>query len=298
MTTVSLHTTLPRIGVLVSGNGSNLQALIDARQAGLLEADIAVVVSNKASAYALTRARDANIDTVCVPHEQHVSRAAFDARVVEELRKRRVEWVVFAGFIGLTAAPGEAVVVPLLATQILWINLVTDSGPALAMGVDPEIDDVMARRPRRPDDRILDRAMWARIVSVGLVMAVITLAVYDACLPGGLFSPLADRVPVEDQFAVARTTAFTTLVLLQLFNAFNARSATASAFHRLFSNRWLWAAIGLAALLQVLVVEVPFLQVAFGTASLDLVHWLVALAAASLVLVYEEVVKVVRRARA
>src|SRR5690606_8138552 len=90
-----------RIGVLVSGNGSNLQALIDARQAGLLEADIAVVVSNKASAYALTRARDANIDTVCVPHEQHVSRAAFDARVVEELRKRRVEWVVFAGFMRL-----------------------------------------------------------------------------------------------------------------------------------------------------------------------------------------------------
>ncbi len=101
MTTVSPHTTLPRIGVLVSGNGSNLQALIDARQAGLLAADIAVVVSNKANAYALTRARDANIDTVCVPHEQYVSRAAFDARVVEELRKRRVEWVVFAGFMRL-----------------------------------------------------------------------------------------------------------------------------------------------------------------------------------------------------
>ena len=57
--------------------------------------------------------------------------------------------VVFAGYIGLNAASTDAVVVPLLATQILWINLVTDSAPALAMGVDPEIDDVMARRRDR-----------------------------------------------------------------------------------------------------------------------------------------------------
>ena len=69
--------------------------------------------------------------------------------------------VVFAGFLGLSAATGSGeLVVPLLATQILWINLVTDSAPALAMGVDPEIDDVMARPPRRPEDRIMDRAMW------------------------------------------------------------------------------------------------------------------------------------------
>src|SRR5690606_4153592 len=73
--------------------------------------------------------------------------------------------VVLGSFIGL-ADPGNpgATVVPLLATQILWINLVTDSGPALAMGVDPEIDDVMSRKPRRYDDRIIDNHMWARII--------------------------------------------------------------------------------------------------------------------------------------
>ena len=50
---------------------------------------------------------------------------------------------------------------PLLATQILWINLITDSGPALAMGVDPETDDVMARQPRKPTERVIDARMWS-----------------------------------------------------------------------------------------------------------------------------------------
>ncbi len=68
--------------------------------------------------------------------------------------------VVGASVLGLQGASG-AVVLPLLATQILWINLVTDSGPALAMGVDPPTGDVMARRPRRADERVIDGRMWS-----------------------------------------------------------------------------------------------------------------------------------------
>ena len=71
--------------------------------------------------------------------------------------------IVFAGVLGLTAASEGGLVLPLLATQILWINLVTDSGPALAMGVDPEIDDVMARPPRGLHDRAIDTGMWIGI---------------------------------------------------------------------------------------------------------------------------------------
>ena len=96
----------------------------------------------------------------------------------------------------------------------------------------------------------------------------------------------------------ARTAAFTTLVLAQLFNALNSRSERVSAFHRLFSNRWLWAAIAFGVVTQVLVVHVPVLQVAFGTAPLDLVHWAVAVGMASLVLWVEELRKLVRRALA
>lgn len=196
--------------------------------------------------------------------------------------------VVGAGVLGLTAASDEKIVLPLLATQILWINLVTDSTPALAMGVDPEIDDVMARRPRGMDGRTIDARMWAGIVSIGLVMAVATLFAIDLFLPGGL-------VEGHDSLRVARTAGFTTLVLAQLFNVLNARSETTSAFHGLFANGWLWGSIGLGVALQVAVVQLPFLQVAFGTASLDLVHWGACLGLASVVLWFDEIRKVVLR---
>ncbi|MFT2816771.1 cation-translocating P-type ATPase [Leifsonia sp. A12D58] len=200
--------------------------------------------------------------------------------------------VVFAGVIGLTDASADGeLVLPLLATQILWINLITDSTPALAMGVDPEVDDVMARRPRKLIDRAIDGRMWGGILSIGLVMALVTLFAVDAFLPGGF-------VDGSDTLDVARTAGFTTLVLAQLFNALNARSETSSAFRKLFSNKWLWGSIALGVLLQVTVVEVPFLQVAFGTASLDLAHWATCIALASVVLWYDEIRKIVLRALA
>ncbi len=120
--------------------------------------------------------------------------------------------VLLGGAARHRRATGQAtVVLPLLATQILWINLVTDSAPALAMGVDPEIDDVMARPPRRPSDRIIDARMWAGIVFVGLVMAAVTLLTMDLFLPGGLIAG-------DGSLEQARTAGFTTLVLAQLFN--------------------------------------------------------------------------------
>ena len=197
--------------------------------------------------------------------------------------------VMLAGVIGLGDATAGTVVVPLLATQILWINLVTDSTPALAMGVDPEIDDVMARRPRPLADRIIDRAMWGQILSVGLVMALATLAALDLSLPGGL-------IPGEESLEVARTAAFTTLVLAQLFNAINARSAEASAFRGLFRNGWLWAALALGALLQVAVVHVSWLQVAFDTAALRPSQWATCVLLASVVLWFSEARKLARAA--
>ena len=141
--------------------------------------------------------------------------------------------VVFAGAIGLDAT-GEAIAVPLLATQILWINLLTDTAPALAMGVDPPPDDVMEHPPRRLTDRVIDVEMWVGIAWVGLVMAIVTLTALDLRLEGGIVGDSGNIVE-------ARTMAFTTLVLAQLFNAFNARSDRVSAFHHLFTNRLLWS---------------------------------------------------------
>ena len=193
--------------------------------------------------------------------------------------------VVGAGIIGLKGASG-AVVLPLLATQILWINLVTDSGPALAMGVDPPSGDVMARQPRQRDERIIDARMWSGVVQIGTVMALATLLTIDMMLPGGL-------VEGEHDLATARTAGFTVLVFAQLFNCFNARSDTASAFSRLFVNRWLWGAVALSAVLQVAVVSVPFLNTAFGTAPLTAADWLLCIAMGSAVLWYSEIRKMV-----
>ncbi|WP_228489095.1 cation-translocating P-type ATPase [Raineyella fluvialis] len=198
--------------------------------------------------------------------------------------------VALARPIGLYAeTPGE-MALPLLATQILWINLVTDSAPALAMGVDPQIDDVMALPPRDPRERVIDRRMWLGIGLVGLVMGAVTLLTIDLWRPGGL-------IEGHHSYAEAQTAAFTTLVLAQLFNALSSRSETTSAFHRLFVNRWLWASIGVVVVLQVMVVHVPFLQAAFSTTPMTPEQWLVCAGMSSVVLWFNEVRKVVLRAR-
>jgi magnesium-transporting ATPase (P-type) len=195
--------------------------------------------------------------------------------------------VVFAGAIGLIGS-GEAVVLPLLATQILWINLITDSSPALAMGIDPPARDLMDRQPRRLTDRVIDGRMWVGVVEIGIVMAAATLLTIDLYLPGGL---VEGTEPLDN----ARTAGFTVLVFAQLFNCFNARSQDASAFRHLLGNPWLWGAIALSALLQFAVVSVGFLNAAFGTVPLRPGQWLVCAAMASLVLWYSELRKALAR---
>ena len=207
--------------------------------------------------------------------------------------------VVGAGAIGLAATAtgsGGAVVLPLLATQILWINLVTDTGPALAMGVDPIADDVMARKPRPRSQRIIGARLAFSVVEGGVVMAALTLLTMDLFLPGGLVEPLDIWLgPGPHSLELARTAAFTVLVLTQLFNCFNARSESASAFRAAFSNRWLWAAVALSTALQVAVVHLPFLSLAFGTVPLSPGQWGVCVAMASGVLWFSEARKLLRR---
>jgi P-type Ca2+ transporter type 2C len=197
--------------------------------------------------------------------------------------------VIGAGLIGLDAA-GSAAAVPLLATQILWINLLTDAAPALAMGVDPPPDDVMERSPRRLTDRVIDVPMQTGVLFVGFVMAAATLLTLDIVLPGGM-------VEGTGTLTEARTMAFTTLVLAQLFNCFNARSERVSAFHNLFTNPLLWGAIALSLVLQAAVVYLPFLNRPFGTTALAAGAWLVCVAMASTVLWANEIRKLAGRWR-
>ena len=197
--------------------------------------------------------------------------------------------VLLADRIGLRS-DGSAVVLPLLATQILWINLVTDGAPALALGVDPADEGLMLQPPRRSGEGVITARMWRGIAFVGVVMASATLFVIDASLPGGFVDGSGD-------LRYAQTMAFTTLMLAQLFNALSARSDERSAFAHLFANRWLWAGIGLSLALQMLVLYVPVMQRAFGTVGLGGSDWIRCIAAASTVLWLREAGKLVTRQR-
>ena len=207
--------------------------------------------------------------------------------------------VVFAGWLGIKNPESVGVTVPLLATQLLWINLLTDAAPALAMGVDPMTEDVMNRKPRKLTDRVIDGAMWGDIVYIGIIMAAVTLIGMDMHLTGGLFTDRSvDAMGHDAQMVEARTMGFTILVFAQLFNALASRSSRQSAFVGLFSNKWLWGAIGLSIVLQLLVIYVPFLNTAFGTTPLPPMAWLECIGLAFFVLVASEIRKIFLRMRA
>ena len=204
--------------------------------------------------------------------------------------------VMLAGFLGITQPGSQGVTVPLLATQLLWINLLTDAAPALAMGVDPSTDDVMARKPRKLTDRVIDGQMWGDIIFIGIIMAAVTLIGMDMHLAGGLFTDRSvDAIGDDAQLTEARTMGFTILVFAQMLNALCSRSHDQSVFVGLFANKWLWGAIALSALLQVVVIYVPFLNTAFGTMPLSAGAWVECLGLAMVVLVASELRKCVLR---
>jgi len=197
--------------------------------------------------------------------------------------------VLLADVIGLKA-DGSGVVLPLLATQILWINLVSDGAPALALGVDPADPSVMNEPPRARDEGAITGRMWAGILFVGTIVAAGTLLMLDWSLPGGLIEGSGDM-------RYAQTMAFTTLLFFSLFTVFNARSDDRSAFVGMFSNKWLWGAVALSLVLQVAVIYVPFLQQAFSTVSLSAGDWLRCAAVGSSVLWLRELTKLAARSR-
>jgi Ca2+-transporting ATPase len=192
--------------------------------------------------------------------------------------------VLAADVIGLTAERDSGVVVPLMATQILWVNLVTDGAPALALGVDPRDSALMKEPPRPRGERVVTARMWRGIIFVGVIMAVGTLFILDASLPGGF-------IEGTGTMRYAQTMAFNTLVFFSLFTVFNARSDERSAFVGMFANSWLLGAVVLSILLQLAVIYVPVLQQAFSTVSLSAGDWLWCMAVGSSVLWLRELSK-------
>jgi Ca2+-transporting ATPase len=205
---------------------------------------------------------------------------------------------MLAGALGLINPSESGFFLPLLASQLLWINLITDGPPALALGLDPKDPNIMDRLPRRQSVGIVSSGGWLMIVGVGVIMMLGTLFVLDAYYPGGLFTALV-RFPNDLDLAErhARTMAFTTLVLFQMFNVFNNRSPRRTAFTLAYFNPLLWGAVALSILLQVMVIYLPPMQRAFQTIALTAGDWLVAAGIGASVLIIVEIGKLIIRSR-
>ncbi len=179
--------------------------------------------------------------------------------------------VVFLAML-LFVDPSGSALLPLLAVHLLWINLVTDGPPALALGIDPPSPDIMNRPPRNPKEKILSKGAIRFLIMIGIIMCIGTLGVFYWGLGVSL-----DK---------ARTLAFTTLVIYEMFNVINCRSLKYSMFKiGVFSNRKLIYAIAASIILQLLVIYVPAIQIGFKTVSLGLLDWLVIVAVSSTVLI-------------
>ena len=157
--------------------------------------------------------------------------------------------------------------IPLRPVQLLWLNLVSDGAPALALGLEKGDPDVMKQPPRSPTEPVINRDM---AIGIGVVSVVDALAIL------GVFYLALQRYP--DHLAAAQTIAFATLCVSELIRAFTARSERHSVFSiGVFSNRWMVWAVGVSFLLVLTVIYVPFLRPFFDTVPLTVSDWLLML---------------------
>ncbi|MEO8962051.1 MAG: cation transporting ATPase C-terminal domain-containing protein, partial [Ginsengibacter sp.] len=155
-------------------------------------------------------------------------------------------------------APILGLAIPLLPIHILWINLVTDGMPGLALTAEPAEKDIMNRPPRPPKENLFAGGMISKIFSSGILMAVVVL----------LFQAWAsvEGYDVKTQ----QTMVFTLLCFIQLGNAISVRSSYHSMFNAgLFTNRGMWLAILLTVVLQLLIVYLPYTENIFKTTALN-----------------------------
>lgn len=158
-------------------------------------------------------------------------------------------------------------IVPLLPIHILWINLVTDSLPALALAVDPAENDIMNRKPQKPGKGIFTKGMTWRILYQGVMIGILTLTAFMI----GLATP-EEKLPIiegltveEIKVEIGQTMAFTVLALSELVHVFNIRNNKKSIFQtKLFNNRKLLLAIGISTALMLVILFIPALRHIFS----------------------------------
>jgi len=186
---------------------------------------------------------------------------------------------------------------PLIATQLLWINLITDSFPAIALGMDPGNPDVMKEKPRNAKESFFAGGAGLHLILGGVLIGVLTIAAFWFGYYEHGYSPFDHSAP-ENTVEYARTMAFMVLVMCQLFFSLAVRNHSKSIFQiGIFSNKYLVGAIVLGVLLQLIVIGIPFMQRAFHLQMLDLGGWIIAISLGLVPLFINEIVKIFIRAR-
>ena len=195
---------------------------------------------------------------------------------------------------------------PLTAIQLLWLNLVTDGAPALALAMEKGDPDIMDQKPRAKNEPIVNRTMGLGIIiqtitQTTAVLSAFGLGLYwhiDQALPAGI-NPILGLIQHDWRgvdVQTAETMAFVTLSLCELFRAYTVRSERASLFQiRPFSNKYMQYAVGLSMSLLILVCVIPFLQPIFNTHWLTLTEWLIVVGLALIPAASEEITKIFLR---
>jgi Ca2+-transporting ATPase len=183
--------------------------------------------------------------------------------------------VLFGPLLGIP--PGA---LPLIAVQILFVNLATDGLPAIALSVDPPEPDIMRQKPRPKGQTIFTGPVLKYIAGVGFWTGLVSLCAFLWALDSG-------KSLIE-----AQCVCFVTLILVQFFNAFNCRSFSRSLFSiGIWTNMWLWLAVASQIVLLLLIVYLPVLQGPFNTYALDRADWIFSVFAASTVFIVVEIAK-------
>ena len=173
--------------------------------------------------------------------------------------------------------------------HLLWINLITDCFPALALGMEKSEGDIMRRSPRNAKDGIFAGGMGIDVVLQGVIVTILTLSAYFI----GHFIEAGKWEIVNS--ADGMTMAFLTLSMVEIFHSFNMRSRRKSVFSLKNHNKFLWGAMILSFILTTAVIYVPFLSDAFGFEHISLLEYAIAMGLAVVIIPIIELVKLVQR---